>query len=226
MKETLLYENAFDKTSGAWEAEIAKDWSMEGKGLAECGDGHLSLRSKIYTEPRDQDGHFNFWLRRDFPADVAFEFEFRYAKPGREGLAIVMWGAKGRNGEDLFDPSLPERRGEVMSDMHSGAINCYHTSYIARGREVANLRKNHGFHLIASGPDLSTVSEPDQWHTIRVQQLAATISLLFDDKVIYEFTDDGSTGGPAITTGGKFGFRQQNNLYRGDYRNFRVFGLE
>ena len=32
-----------------------------------------------------------------------------------------------------------------MSDMHSGAIDCYHTSYIARGRKEANLRKNYDF---------------------------------------------------------------------------------
>jgi hypothetical protein len=221
----LLYANDFGRPQSEWAAEMRDDWVLEGRGIAECGDGGLSLRSEMFTVPRAEDGHFNFWLKRDFPADVAFEWDFRYAEPGDQGLAIIMWAARGRNGEDIFDPALPIRRGAVMSDMHSGAINCYHTSYIARGREVANLRKNHGFHLLASGPDLSTVSRPGEWHRIRLEQYRDTITLLFDHVVAYRHVDDGSMGGNPIRTGGKFGFRQQNNLYRGDYRNFQVFGL-
>ena len=225
-KETLIYENVFGKTPEGWTAEMREDWSMEGKGIAECGEGYLSLRSEMFTVPRDQDGHFNFWLRRAFPANVAFEWEFRYPEPGEEGLAIVMWAARGRNGEAIFDPSLPERKGEVMSDMHSGAIDCYHTSYIARGRKVANLRKNYGFHLLAGGPDLSTVSRPDEWHVIRLEQYRGEITLLFDGEACYRHVDDGTVGGQPIETGGAFGFRQQNNLYRGEYRKFRVYGLQ
>ena len=224
-KETLIYENAFDKSQEEWIAEMREDWAMEGKGIAECGGGYLSLRSEIFTVPRDRDGHFNFWLKRDFPANVAFEWEFRYPEPGNEGLAIVMWAARGRDGEDIFDPGLPSRRGEVMSDMHSGAIDCYHTSYIARGRKEANLRKNYGFHLVSHGHDLSTVSMPDEWHVVRLEQCHNTITLLFDGKESYRYSDDGTAGGPPINTGGKFGFRQQNNLCRGEYRNFRVYAL-
>lgn len=222
---SLIYDNSFDKSQEEWIDEMRADWVMEGKGIAECGDGHLTLRSEIFTEPRGKDGHFNFWLRREFPANVAFEWEFRYSEPGYEGLAIAMWCAKGRNGEDIFDPDLPHRRGEEMSDMHSGAINCYHTSYIARGRKKANLRKNYGFHLVAQGHDLSTVSMPDEWHVVRLEQCDATIRLLFDGKESYQYCDNGTVGGPPIETGGKFGFRQQNNLHRGEYRNFRVYSL-
>jgi hypothetical protein len=221
-----IYENSFDKSQDNWIDEMRLDWVMEGKGIAECGAGHLALRSEIYTEPRDKDGHFNFWLKREFPANVAFEWEFRYPEPGHEGLAIVMWSAKGRNGENIFDSDLPPRKGEVMSDMHSGAINCYHTSYIARGRKIANLRKNYGFHLVTHGRDLSTVSMPDEWHVVRLEQCDGTIRLLFDGKESYQYFDDGSVGGPPIETGGMFGFRQQNNLYQGEYRNFKVYSLQ
>ncbi len=224
--ETLLYENAFDKSQADWEAEMRDHWVMEGKGLTECGNGYLRMRSEIFTVPRDKDGHFHIWLKKDFPANVAFEWEFRYTEPGDQGLAILIWGTKGQKGEDLFDPSIPPRRGEVMSDFHSGPINCYHTSYIARGRKTANLRKNHGFHCLGDGPDLSTVSKPDEWHTIRVEQFQGTIRLLFDGKESYAHLDDGSMGGPAIESGGKMAFRQQNNLHEGHYRNFKVFGLE
>ena len=107
----LVYENAFDKDQKSWEEEMAADWVMEGKGIAECGNGYLSMRSEIFTVPRDKDGHFNFWLKRDFPANVRFEWEFRFPEEGPQGLAIIFWNAKGCNGEDIFDPSLPERLG-------------------------------------------------------------------------------------------------------------------
>lgn len=223
--ETLIYKNAFDKGQDDWLSEMREDWVMEGKGIAECGSGCLALRSELFTVPRDEDGHFNLWLKRDFPANVAFEWEFRYPEPGDEGLAIIMWAARGRDGEDIFDPALPARRGEVMSDMTSGAINCYHTSYIARGRKEANLRKNHGFHLLTHGHDLSVVSQPDEWHVVRLEHYRNAITLLFDGRESYRYVDDGAVGGPPIDTGGKFGFRQQNNLYRGEYRNFRATAL-
>jgi len=225
-KATLIYENSFAKSAEEWKKEMAEDWVMEGKGIAECGNGYLSLRSEIFTVPRDKDGHFNFWLKRDFPPDVRFEWEFRFPEQGPEGLAIIFWNAKGRNGEDIFDPSLPKRLGEHMEHYHSGAINAYHTSYIARGRGTANLRKNYGFHLLTSGPDLVTPAGPDKWHLIQVEQFKARIRLLVNGETCYDYTDDGSVGGPPIETGGKMSFRQQNNLYRGEYRNFKVFALE
>jgi hypothetical protein len=224
-KETLLYENSFDTSQAEWEAEMREHWVMEGKGITECGNGFLLMRSEIFTVPRHSDGHFHMWLKKDFPANAAYEWEFRCPRHGEQGLAIIIWQALGRNGKDLFDPSIPPRRGEVMSDFHSGDINCYHTSYIARSRKIANLRKNYGFHKLADGPDLSTVSNPDEWHTIRVEQFRGTIRLLFDGHECFLCVDDGSMGGPPIEKGGKMAFRQQNNLYEGHYRGFRVFAL-
>lgn len=224
-KEVLVYENSFNKSQAEWVQEMREDWVLEGKGIIECGNGYLSMRSEIFTVPRDRDGHFNLWLKKDFPANVAYEWEFRYTEPGEQGLAIIIWAAMGKNGEDIFDPSMPPRKGEVMSDFHTGAMNCYHTSYIARGRKRANLRKNYGFHMLTDGPDLSTVSKPNEWHVVRLEQCNGTIRLLFDGKESYRFVDDGSIGGPPILTGGKFAFRQQNNLHNGHYRNLRVYHL-
>jgi len=39
VKETLIYENSFDKSQEEWIAEMREDWCMEGKGIAECGGG-------------------------------------------------------------------------------------------------------------------------------------------------------------------------------------------
>ena len=65
-----------------------------------------------------------------------------------------------------------------------------------------------------------------QWHVVRVEQYHGEIRLLFDGQESYRYVDNGTVGGPTIETGGKFAFRQQNNLYRGDYRNLKVFALE
>jgi hypothetical protein len=222
--KTLIYENAFSKSQEAWKLEMEREWLLEGRGITEC-NGCLSLRSEHFTVPRDHDGHFNLWLRREFPKNVAFEWDFRYSEPGDQGLAIVMWAARGRSGCDIFDPSLPERKGERMEDMHSGAINCYHTSYIARGRGTANLRKNYGFHMMCNGDDISQSCAPEEWHRVSLSHFNDVVTLSFDGKTSYSHLDDGSVGGPPIRTGGAFGFRQQNNLHRGDYRNFQVYAL-
>ena len=95
-KGTLIYENKFDKSQADWNKEMQEHWVLEGKGIPECGNGYLSLRSEIFTVPRDRDGHFNLWLKKDFPPNVAFEWEFRYSEPGEQGLAIIIWAAEGR----------------------------------------------------------------------------------------------------------------------------------
>lgn len=224
MQKELVYEQSFDLNDEQWQHE-SQNWVMEGKGVSDCGHGFLRLKSTMFTVPRNADGHFNLWLKEDFPADVSIEWEFRYTEPGPRGLAIIIWAAKGRSGEDIFDPALPERRGEVMSDFHSGALNCYHTSYIARGRKTANLRKNYGFHQIDSGPDLSALGKADEWHLINVEQFGGRIKLFINHQIIYDFLDDGQVGGPPIETGGKLAFRQQNNLHEGHYKNLKVYAL-
>jgi hypothetical protein len=39
-------------------------------------------------------------------------------------------------------------------------FGCYHTSYFADSRGSVNLRKNAGFHLVASGDDLVAKGGP------------------------------------------------------------------
>jgi len=224
-REKIIYENSFSGSQVEWLAEMQRDWLLEGKGEVECGSGYLSMRSKIFTVSRHADGHFNLWLRREFPKNIACEWDFRYAQAGEAGLAIFMWAARGRNGKDIFDASLPERKGEEMADMHSGAINCYHTSYIARERKTANLRKNHGFHLLCSGEDLSQSCPPEMWHRIRIEQFNDQVTLSYNGRIAYQYHDQGVIGGPPIRNGGAIGLRQQNNLFRGDYRNLIVYSL-
>jgi hypothetical protein len=70
-KETLIYENKFNKSQKAWDKEMREEWVLEGKGITESGKGYLSLRSELFTVPRNRHGHFNLWLKKDFPVNVA-----------------------------------------------------------------------------------------------------------------------------------------------------------
>ena len=223
-----LYENTFSASREQGRAEAAKDWVMEGGGIAEWADGRLRLRAKRYTEKRSnvETDHFVYWLRRDFPADFAVEWDFRFPnwKQSPNGLAIIFVCAKGVKGEDIFDPRLAKREG-VFARYHSGDINSYHVSYFAGSRGKANVRKNWGFHLVASGDDLVAADGPEKWHHLLLVRFGGKLVLTVDGKPCITWADDGKEHGPALG-GGKIGLRQQNDLLWGDYTNLRVYALK
>ena len=224
----LLYENTFSAAPEQRRAEADKDWVMEGGGTAEWADGRLVLRPKRYTASRSrvETDHFVYWLKRDFPAGVAVEWDFRYPAPDGvpNGLAILFICARGVGGEDLFDPKLAKRKG-VFRRYHSGDINSYHLSYFAGRRGTVNVRKNRGFRQVASGPDLVAKGGADKWHHLRLVRFKGLLQLTVDEQPCIRWTDDGTVGGPPHG-GGKIGLRQQNNLRRGEYANLRVYGLK
>src|SRR5690242_19701098 len=93
----LLYENRL-----AAPADVA-DFILEGQ--ADVGFHEDTLRlSSVVDESEGQRANYVFWCPRDFPADVWLEWDF-WPERSR-GLCIVFFGARGRRGEDLFDPSL------------------------------------------------------------------------------------------------------------------------
>ena len=220
----LLYENTYAAPKDRREAEAAKDWVMEGAGIAEWADGHLRLRAKRYTEKRSnvETDHFVYWLKRDFPADIAVEWGFRFPdwSQSPNGLAIIFLCAKGVKGEDIFDPALAKRDG-VFARYHSGDINSYHISYFAGSRGKANVRKNSGFRLVAQGDDLVAAGGPEKWHRLLLTRFGPRMELTVDGKPCLAWTD----GGPLLG-GGKIGLRQQNDLLWGDYTNLKVYGLK
>jgi len=224
----LLYEDAFSAPKEARDAAAAKDWVMEGGGIAEWADGYLRLRSKHYTPARSsvETDHFVYWLKRDFPADAAAEWDFRFPDwaVSPNGLAILFLCAQGARGEDLFDPKLAARDG-VFARYHSGDINCYHVSYFAGKRGKANVRKNAGFHLVASADDLVASGGPEKWHRLLLSRFGGRLELTVDGKPCLSWADDGRVCGPLLG-GGKIGLRQQNDLLWGDYANLRVYGLK
>jgi hypothetical protein len=212
-KGDLLYENALA------DANDIKDWVMEGPGVTEFRDGWMHMYAP------GEEGHHVFWCPEDFPGSLVAEWELQNMEPDA-GLCIIFFSANGVDGKSIFDPSLPERNG-VFRQYTKGALNCYHISYYANGkdkpgREISHLRKNKGFHLVHQGaPGIPVQSTAI--HRVRLIKENARIRMYIDDRKIIDWTDDGEEYGPVLQ-GGKMGFRQmQWTHFR--YRNFKVWSV-
>ncbi|MGP3932693.1 DUF1961 family protein [Nonomuraea sp. KM88] len=214
---TELYRNAL-----ACPEDLA-GFRMEGDGVTSFPQGRMRLESR---RPRSdgQAANVVLWCPADLPADVRIEWDFL---PIREpGLAIMFFHARGRNGADLFDPGLAARTGPY-EQYHHGDIDAYHVSYFRRmwaserALHTCNLRKSHGFHLVAQGADpLPSVLDADGPYTMRIDVRGGEVTFSVNDLVSFRWTDDGSVGGPALA-GGQIGFRQMAPLI-GEYGNLRI----
>jgi len=213
----LMYECALDNENST------KDWIMEGPGIVSFEDGWMRMSSRLVGgEPK---GHIVYWCPKDFPNRFIAEWETQILSS--HGLCIVFFAAKGTNGEDIFDKSLPPRDG-TFQQYTVGRINSYHISYYANtpnnpGRSTSNLRKNSGFYLIANGPPGIPAGDTSS-HKIRLIKDDARIIFEVDGRVIIDYTDDGKRYGLPYVDG-KIGFRQmQWTVAR--YRNLRVWELK
>ncbi|TDD10884.1 DUF1961 family protein [Nonomuraea deserti] len=214
---TELYRNAL-----ACQEDLA-GFRMEGDGVTSFPRGRMRLESR--RPPSDgQAANVVLWCPADLPADVRIEWDFL---PIREpGLAIMFFHARGRNGADLFDPDLAARTGPY-EQYHHGDIDAYHVSYFRRmwaserALHTCNLRKSHGFHLVAQGPDpLPPVLDADGPYAMRIDVRGGEVTFSVNDLVSFRWADDGAVGGPALA-GGKIGFRQMAPLI-GEYGNLRI----
>lgn len=194
---------------------------MEGDGAMSFPQGRLRLESRRPASD-GQAANLVLWCPEEFPAEVRIEWEFW---PIREpGLAIMFFHARGRNGEDLFDTAP---RTGPYEQYHHGDIDAYHVSYFRRmwaserALHTCNLRKSHGFHLVAQGADpLPGVMDADGPYALRVEVKGGAVSFSINDLVSFRWEDDGSIGGSPLA-GGKIGFRQMAPLI-GEYANLRV----
>jgi hypothetical protein len=196
---------------------------MEGDGAVSFPLGRMRLESR--RPPADgQAANLVLWCPEEFPAEVRIEWEFW---PVREpGLAIMFFHARGRDGRDLFDPALAPRTGPY-EQYHHGDLDAYHVSYFRRmwaserALHTCNLRKSHGFHLVAQGPDpLPAVLDAQGPYAVRLDVKGAEITFSINDLVSFRWVDEGAIGGPPLA-GGKVGFRQMAPLI-GEYKNLRV----
>lgn len=216
----LLYENALSCQ------EDMQDFVLEGQAKLAFPEGKLRLENAM-DAANGQKANYVLWCKKDFPSDLLVEWEFQ---PMSEiGLCILFYGAKGINGEDLFDEKLEKRTGEYVQ-YHHGDINAFHVSYFRRKEpderafHTCNLRKSYGFHLVAQGGDpIPNAAEVENPFTMAVLKKDNETAFFINELEIFRFVDDGETYGPLLG-GGKIGFRQLAPLVA-EYANLKVYSV-
>lgn len=221
----LLYENPLAEPSDI------EEFVLEGEAVSTFPRGRLRLESVHGPDEADVP-HFVFWCPEEFPDDIEISWEFwPVAEPG---LCMLFFAAKGRNGEDVLDPRLDERTGDYP-EYHSGDIDALHASYYRRNfhgepwaeREfqTINLRKSHGFHLVAEGGDpMPNVRDAEPPYPIRVVKSGPNVAFYVGDLEVFHWTDDGDSTGPVLGDG-KIGFRQMSPFV-GEYADLTVRRVE
>ena len=204
------------------------DWVLEGPAKISFDDGAMVMRSEIPDPPDDETGHFNYWCPADVPESFVAEWEF---KPlADNGVCHVFFAARGENGEDLFDTTLPARDGHYRP-YHSGAIENYFMIYYSnrkmfRTTNMATswLFKSHNLVSLAMG-EIAVRPGDDRFHKLRLVKDGARVQLSVDGRTVLDFTDPGDERYGPVYGGGKIGFRQMARMVAA-YRNFRVRALD
>lgn len=220
MKEKLLYENSLSSK------EEIRDYILEGQAVIEFPGDCMRLTNALDRE-EGQKANYVLWCPVTFPESIRIEWEFRPVTDN--GLCIMFFCADGKDGKDLFDPSLALRTGEYQQ-YHSGDMNAFHVSYFRRKEpeerrfHTCNLRKSWGFHLVAQGADpLPDAGDIDGFYQIRVEKNGDVVTFFINGLKIFTYEDDKKTYGPPLK-GGKIGFRQLAPL-TAEYKNLRVYEL-
>jgi hypothetical protein len=211
-KGKLLYSNSLATS------EKVNDWILEGPAKIEFKNNWMHIYSP------NEEGHHVFWCPVDFPGNFIAEWEAKNQEIDA-GLCIVFFAAKGLKGESIFDASMPKRTLGTFTDYTKGAMNDYHISYYANGRdnpnrETANLRKNKGFNLVQTG-EIGIPVQSIAIHKMKLIKQEGKILMYIDDRKIIDWTDDGIKYGK-ILEDGKIGFRQMQWTHFA-YRNFKVW---
>lgn len=216
----LIYENRLEKP------EDIRKFVLEGEADIRFENGVMTMENTIAGE-LGQKANYVLWCPQDFPADVEVHWDFLPVTD--VGLCILFMAAQGRGGEDLFDPALNRRTGEY-SQYHSSDINAFHVSYFRRKEpderafHTCNLRKSHGFHLVAQGGDpIPEAGECREFYHLAMQKKKNTVTFYVNGLEIFRYADDGKTYGPLLGSG-KIGFRQLAPL-KAKYRNLQVYAL-
>ena len=221
LRGDLIYENPLSCT------DDLRDFILEGKALTRFPNGRLQLENAESAE-LGQKANYVLWCRKAFPADMLLSLDFR---PLREpGLAMLFFSASGRDGRDLFDPSLAPRTGEYIQ-YHHGDINAFHLSFFRRKERdersfhTCNLRKSYGFHLVAQGADpIPDAEDADGFYTLTLLKRGSDVRFAINGLEVLNFHDDGVQYGPLLQ-GGCIGLRQLAPMI-GEYANLRVYSLK
>ncbi len=220
IRETL-YDNPLR------DADDVAGFVMEGDGAVSFPMDRLRLDHRADPE-QGQAANIVYWCPEPFPDHIRITWDFR---PLRDpGLAILFFAAVGHHGKDLFDPSLATREGPY-DQYHHGDLDALHVSYFRRKApserafQTCNLRKSHGFHLVAQGadplPGIGDVTDP---YPMTLIKSGPQVHFIVRELTLFSWTDPASDYGP-ILTGGRIGFRQMAPLI-GEYSNLRVDSIE
>ncbi len=223
-------EDLIEKVGEVWRRKASPapdaEWIAEGWGGAVVRGGRLLVAPSPFDEagkPRpvepDQRSHMVIWNRRIFPADFLLELEMSPCG-STNGLTIVFFCGAGRNGEDIFDLSLPPRRADYQA-YHSGAVANYTDSYWSRNTETESLsnrlRKNPGFKQVAEGPSLTT-GRTDVTHRLRILKSGPRIEIEVNGKIVIKWDDTERPHGA-----GRIGLRSMEGVTMVAYDNFKVW---
>ena len=200
-----------------------KDWKLEGGVSMRIEKQRLHLESKGINTAPAPDHHLVAWLEKEIPGNFYLEFDFR-PKNKQQGLAIVFLNTRGIHGESIFAKNLAQRDGTFVQ-YHSGDLNGYHLSYWSGARNGSNLRKNKGFHLVASGEDPVASDTTDKVRRIGILKDGPSIRYYVDNELALEYTDDGESYGPAWTHSGWIGLRQMDHAHWCEYDNLSIYPL-
>ncbi len=228
--QKIAFEKDFivRNSDGTWrrtgKPDERAEWIAEGLGGVEVRGGKLrasplAFDSKGNQIPSKERSHLVIWNKHIFPADFLVEFDMS-PNGSMNGLTIIFVGATGKNGEDIFDLSVPPRQADYKT-YHSGEIVNYSDSYWSRNTEVESLtnrlRKNPGFKLAAEGKSLTTGST-DVTHRVRMLKVGGHIEMEINGKVIFKWDDPEKPLGA-----GRIGLRSMEGVSLITYDNFKVW---
>jgi hypothetical protein len=205
------------------------EWIAEGWGGCIIRDGKLWVAPSEFDEvgqPKavnaSRRSHMVVWNRRVFPADFLLEFGVNHCG-STNGLTIVFFCTTGKNGQDIFDPALPPRRGDYKT-YHSGALANYSDAYWSRNNEEEKasnrLRRNPGFIQLAVGESLTAVPM-NRAHRIRILKVGGHIEIEVNGRVVLAYEDSKDPLGA-----GRIGLRSMEGVTKVAYGNFKVWAVE
>ena len=205
-----------------------EDWVMEGPGEITFVKNVMQMRSTIPEPPQGTNGHFNVWCPVEFPEKFIAEWEYR---PVSEyGISLIFFAAKGMNGEDIFDSSLPKRDGNFQKYINDVIKNYWiiyysnHTRMRTSNIATTYICKSGKSSLCAMGR-IGIMPGDDGFHHLRLIKDGPHIQFQVDGKVVLDFIDPGTDRWGSILGSGKFSFRQMAFTV-GAYRNFSVWKID
>ena len=187
------------------------DFVLEGYAHRSFENGRLRLENVLSKEEYDQKANYVLWCPVEFNDGIRIEWDFYpICEPT---LCMMMFAAKGKDGESIFADGLKKRTGEYDCYLH-GDINLYHLSYFRRNFpterafHTCQLRKSNGGHRLSAGGDpIPSVEDAISPYHLSISIKNGHIVFFINDLKVIDYIDDGKEYGEVLK-GGKIGFRQ------------------